>query len=86
MSWSVGFIGKSENVAKALQEYSAKVTGQSKIEYDDALPHLVALVKQNFGTEQLIKISAAGSGYAVNNEQKNRSLSCSIEYMYATLV
>ncbi len=81
MSWSVNFIGRSEEIIKYLDDYSVKMEGggQSKIEYDDALPHLKALVLQNFGFNRTIKIAAHGSGWAENGEQKNRSLYCSIE-------
>ena len=71
MSWSVNYVGKPEKVAAALQEQSSKLTGQSKIEFDDALPHLVGLVNQTFLTEKgaargyqsnLVQIEANGSG------------------------
>ena len=63
-------MGKPEAVAKALEEESAKLTGQSKDEYDAALPHLAALVRENFvkaGSgygEPVIEFSASGSGTA----------------------
>jgi hypothetical protein len=42
---------------------------QSKLEYDSALPHLVGIVKENFGTNvPIVKLSAAGHGYASNGE------------------
>lgn len=86
MSWSICFIGKPENVAKALYDQSAKMEGQSKIEYDSALPHMVALVNETFGNEYLTKINANGHGYAVGDEQKNRQLAISIELIYNNLV
>jgi hypothetical protein len=87
MSWSITFIGKPENVTKALEAESEKLSGQSRIEYDSALPHLVSLVKENFGDNTpVVKIAANGHGYAVNDEQKSRQLSASIELIYGTVV
>lgn len=87
MSWSITFIGKPENVAKALEEQSAKLEGQSKVEYDSALPHFVALVKENFGdTPPMIKINASGHGYASGGEQKQRQCVVSVELWYGTIV
>jgi hypothetical protein len=66
MSWSITFIGKPENVSKALNENSAKLNGYSKEEYDAALPHLDGLVKQNFNADEtypvVVKITASGHG------------------------
>jgi hypothetical protein len=87
MSWSITFIGKPENVANALEEQSTKLEGQSKVEYDSALPHMVALVKENFGTDEpIIKIAANGHGYSANGEQQQRQLVVTIERIYGTLV
>lgn len=70
MSWSVTFIGKPENVSKALKEHSTKIDGQSKEEYDAALPHLEALVSQNFNAKEeyspIVKIVASGHGQKDN--------------------
>ncbi len=86
MSWSISIIGKPENVANALTVQSEKFEGQSKVEFDSALPHFVALVNENFGSGQLVKLTASGHGYAVDGEQKNRQCVCSLEVFYATLV
>lgn len=89
MSWSVTIIGNPANVAAALTAQSETMEGQTKIEFDAALPHLVALVQQNFyvgGPTPVIKLAASGHGYAVGEEQRQRQLSASIEVTYATLV
>lgn len=87
MSWSITIIGKPENVAKALEEQSAKLTGQSKVEYDDALPHFAALVNQNFGADpSLVRIIASGHGYASEGVQKQRQCTVTLECFYGTLV
>lgn len=86
MSWSVSFLGEPQKVGKALYDESEKMSGQSKIEYDSALPHLVALVHENFGTSYLIKVDANGHGSSVNGEQKDRYFSATIQPIYSVLV
>jgi hypothetical protein len=93
MSWSIALIGKPENVVAALEEASKKMDeGQSKAEFDDALPHLVGIVKQNFAKEgstytgKTVKLEASGSGYSKDDEQIERSLKVSIEGSYITIV
>ena len=49
MSWSVHFIGHAQNVVRALKAESTRLSGPSKEEYDQALPHLCALVSGNAG-------------------------------------
>lgn len=74
MSWSIALVGSPANVARALQENSAKLTDYSKVEFDAALPHLVGLVGQNFYADAsqqydggLIRLIASGSGSATRN-------------------
>jgi hypothetical protein len=87
MSWSIQFIGKPENIAKALEDYSGKLSGQSKVEYDSALPHLVGLVKENFGENPpLLKLEASGHGSVVNGEQKQRNLTVNLLSFYGNFV
>lgn len=87
MSWSINFIGKPENVAKALEDQSEKLDGQSKVEYDSVLPHLVGIVKENFAPIQtMLKLVASGHGYASDGEQKQRQCTVSLEIWYGTIV
>ena len=69
MSWSVNFIGSPTNVSKALEDHSGKITGQSKLEYDAALPYIKALVEQNVNNSYpiAIKVDANGSGDTTGN-------------------
>lgn len=60
MSWSIYKSGTVEEVVNALEEQSKTLSDQSKEEYDAALPHLVALVKENVGVN--INLSAYGHG------------------------
>jgi hypothetical protein len=82
MSWSVEFVGKVSQVVEDLTKHSEALEGQSKLEYDSALPHLVGVVKENFnneGEEPSVKISAYGHGWAVGDDQKNRTLQCTLQ-------
>lgn len=85
MSWSVQFIGRPEKVIEALQTNSGKLSGESKVEYDSALPHLVGLVKENFGFDYPVKITASGHGFS-GGEKSNRQLTASVEVIYGLLV
>lgn len=92
MSWSVGFIGNPSKVVEALEKHSDLITGQSKIEFDDALPHLVGLVKQNFAEEGennahvVIQLTANGHGYANGTVQMNRQVQVDLKRVYGLLV
>lgn len=80
MSWSINFTGSSTKVIEDLTKHESILDGQSKVEYSDALPILVALVKQNFadGVEVNIRLTASGHGYAADGTQKQRYLSVSL--------
>jgi hypothetical protein len=87
MSWSITLIGKPENIATALTAQSEKFDGQTKIEFDAALPHLVGLVSQNFANiTPVLKLEASGHGYATNGEQVQRTCLVKIESLYGQLV
>lgn len=85
MSWSISFIGKPEKVVEALTAQSAQLNGQSKEEYDSALPHLIGLVNENFGTGYPVKLAASGHG-TVYTDKSDRQLSASIDTIYGLLV
>ena len=84
MSWSVQYVGKAEKVIEALQAQSEKMSGESKVEFDTALPHLIALVNENFGFGYAIKLLASGHGSM--GEKPSRQLTVSIELIYGLLV
>jgi hypothetical protein len=98
MSWSVSLFGIPDKVVAALENHSNdKMTGQSKVEWDEAKPHIIALVRQNFVTEEymkqfsyttspLIKLDASGSGSSSGDRQLQRSCSIKIETIYTNLV
>jgi hypothetical protein len=87
MSWSVGFIGKPEKVVEALQSHSEKLNGESKVEYDSALPHLIGVVNENFGHDYPIKLTASGHGTNYGGTRPNeRQLLVSLEFVCGLLV
>jgi hypothetical protein len=85
MSWAICIIGKPENVVAALEAQSERLSGDSKAEYDEALPHMVALVKQN-QNNGLVRIS--GNGHAYLNHEKVKVGSCvvNVETLFGALV
>jgi hypothetical protein len=92
MSWSFSCIGKPAAVAAALESHGNTLSGQSRVEFDAARPHLVALVRENFvnpgsgHTETLIDFEASGSGSARGDQQLQRSCTVSIKPTWKTLV
>jgi hypothetical protein len=60
MSWSFTTSGTTEEVVSALEQQSNVLSDQSKEEFDSALPHLIALVKENVGGK--INVNAYGHG------------------------
>jgi hypothetical protein len=90
MSWGISLIGKAVNVATALDDHSTKLEGQSKVEFDAALPALRTLVLENFGKESypepVIRLDASGTGYAREGEQMSRNCTVKIEPFYSKLV
>ena len=87
MSWSKTVIGKPENVVAALEAYSEKLNGASKVEYDAALPHMVGLTKQTIGEGKIVKVAATGHG-TVDGDGVITSNQCqiSIEVLFAEIV
>lgn len=87
MSWSITLIGRPEKVVEALNEQSAKMQGQSKVEFDSVLPALITLAQQNFGTEGwLIKVTGSGHGSTMDGVQIERYCTASVERVYGVLV
>lgn len=67
MSWSIQLGEKPENIITALDEQSNKLEGKSKEEYDEALPHIKALINMNYNKSELsqlgMKVTASGHAY-----------------------
>ena len=85
MSWSVGIIGKPELVARELDKYSETLNGQSKVEYDEAKPHLQSLVLLNIGGETLVKLTASGHASFVDGTKTYGNCNAIIEPFYSKL-
>lgn len=84
MSWSISLIGKPMNIITALGKHSKELENPSKEEFDSALPHLIGLINQNYGTTvPNLKLQANGHGNLVNNF---RSCTVSIESFYVEMV
>ena len=75
MSWSVITKGTAEEVVKHLEDQSNMLDGQSKEEFDAALPHLIALVKEN--TPGTVNLAAFGHGVK-DGEGKYYDKSCTV--------
>lgn len=86
MSWTVNFIGEAPKVAEALTAQSEKLTGASKEEYDEALPHLIGLVRQSFGEPNpIVSITANGHGHT-NSTNPYRQCQVEIKILYGVIV
>jgi hypothetical protein len=69
MSWSIYAKGRPQKVAEYLDKQVKNMSGASKAEYLRALPHLKALVLQNFDDpndgsclSRLVNLEASGCG------------------------
>jgi len=84
MSWSFSHKGKPAEITAALETYGGGLSGQSKIEFDEARPHLAGLVNQNLENRPdreppTLAVSAYGSGSAQGDQQLERSCTVKIE-------
>lgn len=61
MSWSISLSGDVERVQRELIDYSGKLTDESRVEYEEAKPHLLALIDLTVGDGMLIDVTASGS-------------------------
>lgn len=89
MSYSASFIGTPENIIKALQAESERLTGQSKIEFDNVLPNIVSLIGQNFSAENPVtplKVNVSGHVYTSNGKPIYGTCFFSMETVPAILV
>lgn len=90
MSWNVSIIGQPEAVVAELDRESERQSGQCKVEFDSAKPHLVGLVKENFSKNAssqplIVHLEASGSGYESGGTQVSRSCLVSLKSLYARL-
>ena len=89
MSWSISYIGVPDKINAKMEEYSASLTGQSKEEFDEAKPHLQALVAANVpglvGT-QLIKLDASGHANFTDGKKTYGICSVTVQQFYGTVL
>lgn len=68
MSWNITFIGYPDKIQEALKNHSETLSGDSKKEFDAALPHLSELVGKNYNKGEgmvspVLKLNAYGHAY-----------------------
>ena len=95
MSWSVSIIGKPDAVIGELERESTRLSGQSKVEFDAAKPHLIGLVRENFKhpdanphyLDPTLHLEASGSGsFDVAGTQLHRTCSAKVSWVNGKLV
>lgn len=88
MSWSVSVIGTPEAITRELDIYQVSLQGQSREEFDDAKPHIQALLKQNRSIYHppLLHLEACGSGGKVNNQETGRECTITLRRMWTKVV
>jgi len=84
MSWSVRLIGTPEKVVEALDKYGEGLSGQSKEEFDEAKPALVALVNGNVGS--MVDLSANGHASFTDGKKTSGSVSVGLMQVYGNFV
>lgn len=82
------YVGTPDNIVKALDAESERLTGDSKAEFDKVKPGLVALVQSNFNADNppALKLVASGHAYSANGEPKYGNCSVSLENLGVALV
>ncbi len=61
MSWNFNAVGTAENLAKALDSESARLSGDSKTEFDAAKPNLQGLLAMNVSNyPRILRLDASG--------------------------
>lgn len=82
MAWSISLIGTPADISSELASHSQSLIGDSKAEFDEALPHLQGLVNQNLypdetgSSSQALHLSA--SGHASKTDGKKYQSSCHV--------
>lgn len=60
MSWSVSVIGTAEKINQELDRIETELTGDSLAEFQEAKPHLQALIAGNVNSYTLLQLVANG--------------------------
>lgn len=87
MSWSVTAIGKPEKVSEYLESYKETITGPSRKEYEEAMPHLQALVLLSMGSDKVVQLNASGHASFDSDGKKTYSnIAVTIGEIYGKLL
>lgn len=87
MSYSISLIGSPDKIAEALNNKSVEFQGQTKIEFDEILPHLVGLLNQNASSfKMLMKLEASGHAYTDNDGKLYKSCQVSINFIHGEII
>jgi hypothetical protein len=83
--WSVDIAGSVADVCQRLKEYSDKLTGQVRTDYDAALHYLIGCVTQNErlpGEYGPTGVHLAAAGTSGESRQYHRSCAVVLEPLY----
>jgi len=83
MSWSINVIGKSQAIVSKLEALSESMSGDSKVEYDAALPHIIGIVEQNWSMDYPCVLNVIANGHGTTNA---RSLNVEVKRLTSELV
>jgi len=78
MSWSMNCIGTAAAIKAELARQSAQLTGQSKVEFDEAKPAIETILSQNVGQGPAL-LSFEGNGHANFTDGVRTYGTCSIK-------
>lgn len=80
MSWSISVVGRPDAIVSALKNESDRLTAASKAEFDEALPHLVALLRQNYNKngDPVLELTANGHGVIKTGTGEREYCSCNV--------
>ena len=90
MSWGFKIVGKPEQVAAELESLGEGKQKTSK-SFRDAMPHLVALLKENFSVmpgqpEVFVSLDISHSGYTVDDRVLEGTLNVELKRIYGKVV
>lgn len=84
MSFHVSYIGKPEAIQRKLEEESARLTDQSKTEFDAVLPALTTLLSQEVGNG-VVQLTANGHATITNGIKTYGNVGVELKTLGASL-
>lgn len=79
MSWSFNAIGKPESFPQFFDGESARLTGDSKAEFDAARPHLAGLIALNSNANATVTLQVNANGHASKKDGAVTYQTCVVE-------